>query len=119
MALGEIIKDYRKQHGMSMEDFAAVSGISKAYISVLENNRRAGTNEPVTPTIETVYKAAMAMETDAEKLCAVLISEMKEKKESKEIRLKQVIAQLSNEDFLKWIGFGEGLLHSQQMYGKE
>lgn len=119
MALGEIIKDYRKQHGMSMDDFASVSGISKAYISVLESNRRPGTNEPVTPTIETIYKVAMAMEMDAEKLCSVLISEMKEKKESREIRLKQVTAQLSNEDLLKWIGFGEGLIHLQQTHGKE
>ena len=39
MTLGDIIKDYRKSHNMSMDLFAEKSGISKAYISLLEKNK--------------------------------------------------------------------------------
>ena len=35
MTLGDIIKDYRKTHNMSMGEFAEKSNISKAYISLL------------------------------------------------------------------------------------
>lgn len=36
MTLGDIIKDYRKTHHLSMDAFSEKSGISKAYISLLE-----------------------------------------------------------------------------------
>ena len=36
MRLGEIIKKYRADHNMSMDDFSERSGISKSYISLLE-----------------------------------------------------------------------------------
>lgn len=38
MSLGNIIKNYREVNRMSMDDFSRVSGISKAYISMLEKN---------------------------------------------------------------------------------
>ena len=37
MTLGEIIKEYRISHSLSMDGFSKLSGISKAYISLLEN----------------------------------------------------------------------------------
>ena len=36
MFLGEIIKSYRDEHGLSMQDFASLSKLSKPYISQLE-----------------------------------------------------------------------------------
>ena len=36
MTLGDIIKDYRKKQHLSMDAFSERSGISKAYISLLE-----------------------------------------------------------------------------------
>ena len=36
MTLGEIINDYRTKNSLSMDAFSAKSGISKAYISLLE-----------------------------------------------------------------------------------
>lgn len=56
MKLGEFVKNYRAEKGMSMRSFAAASGLSIGYISMLENNRNPKTNEPITPSIET-YKA--------------------------------------------------------------
>ena len=39
MTLGEVIAAYRKEHGLSMEKFSELSGISKGYISMLEHNK--------------------------------------------------------------------------------
>ena len=39
MTLGELIREYREQHSMSMEEFARLSGLSKGYISMLEKNK--------------------------------------------------------------------------------
>lgn len=62
MKLGEIVTAYREEHGLSMRQFAKLSGLSHAYIPLIER----GTNhngEPLVPSI-TVYKqlaAAMGM----------------------------------------------------------
>ena len=60
MTLGEIIKKYRDSHDMSMDDFSRASGISKAYISMLEKNK-GRTGKKIVPTIETIKKVATAM----------------------------------------------------------
>jgi len=36
MRLGEIIKKYREENNLSMDDFVKFSGLSKGYISMLE-----------------------------------------------------------------------------------
>ena len=36
MTLGDVIYKYRSQHGLSMDKFSELSGISKGYISMLE-----------------------------------------------------------------------------------
>lgn len=38
MTLGQIIRAYREENSMSMDSFAKASGLSKGYISQLENN---------------------------------------------------------------------------------
>lgn len=40
MTLGEVIKKYREDHDLSMADFAELSGMSKAYVSLLEKGTR-------------------------------------------------------------------------------
>lgn len=62
--LGEIIKAYRTEQGMSMDDFSKASGISKAYISVLEKNKHPGSGKPVEPSVKCVKQAAKAMGVD-------------------------------------------------------
>lgn len=49
MTLGQLIRDYRKQHHQTMEDFAQASGLSKAYISILERNRNPSTGQRPIP----------------------------------------------------------------------
>ena len=58
--LGKILKEYRKNHGMSMATFAELSGLSKSYISMLENNKDPRGN-PITPSVETINRVAKAM----------------------------------------------------------
>ena len=52
MTLGEIIKKYRKDNNLSMDAFSERSGISKAYISLLEKNKHPKTGKPITPSIQ-------------------------------------------------------------------
>lgn len=61
MRLGELIKKYRYDHDMSMDSFAKASGISKAYISMLENNRNPKTGKPIVPSIPTYEATAKGM----------------------------------------------------------
>lgn len=61
MTLGQIIRAYRDENRMSMDDFSRASGISKAYISQLENNLNPKTGEPPVPSINSIRKAANGM----------------------------------------------------------
>lgn len=70
--LGEIIYKYRKEHNLSMEAFSKASGISKAYVSILERNARPGTNKPIAPSIETIKLASDGMNMDFNKLFSLL-----------------------------------------------
>ncbi|MDY6307421.1 MAG: S24 family peptidase [Oribacterium sp.] len=61
MFLGEIIRTYREEHGISMQEFADRSGLSKPYISQLEKNRNPKTDRPIVPSPDTFQKVADAM----------------------------------------------------------
>jgi len=52
--LGILIKRYRETHGLSMDDFAKRSGLSKAYISMLEKNKNSRSKKPIVPSLETI-----------------------------------------------------------------
>lgn len=64
MTLGDIIKDYRKSHDLSMDAFSEKSGISKAYISLLEKNKHPKTGKPIAPSIQSIKQAADGMNID-------------------------------------------------------
>ncbi len=64
LTLGDIIKDYRKTNKMSMDLFAEKSGLSKAYISLLEKNRHPKTGKPIAPSIQCIKQAAKGMNVD-------------------------------------------------------
>ncbi len=68
MTLGEIIKAYRDEHDMSMEDFSKASGISKTYVWMLEKNINTKTGKEIVPTVEYIQKAAKAMLMDFDDL---------------------------------------------------
>ena len=61
MYLGEVIKKYREEHGISQQSFSDKSSLSKPYISQLENNRNPKTGEPMIPSSDTFVKVAQAM----------------------------------------------------------
>lgn len=64
MTLGDIIKEYRVEHALSMDAFSEKSGISKAYISLLEKNRHPQTGKPIAPSIQCIKQAAEGMGMD-------------------------------------------------------
>ena len=49
--LGDFIKEYRNNNHISIRDFAEQCGISKAYVSILENDRNPATDKPTIPTL--------------------------------------------------------------------
>lgn len=61
MTLGDIIKEYRIDHGMNIRDFAAVSGLSRAYVSLLERNINPKTGKEIMPSVEVIKKVADAV----------------------------------------------------------
>lgn len=77
MSLGDIIKTYRLNHGkMSMDLFSEKSGISKAYISLLEKNKHPKTGKPIAPSIQVIKQAADAMNMDFDALFSMLEGEV-------------------------------------------
>ena len=61
MTLGDIIKSYRSKYGLSMDSFSDKSGISKAYISLLEKNKHPKTGKEIAPSIQCIKQAAQGM----------------------------------------------------------
>lgn len=72
MTLGQIIKEFRSEHNMSMDTFSKKSGISKAYISLLEKNKHPKTGKPIAPSIQSIKQAAEGMGMDFNTLFALL-----------------------------------------------
>lgn len=72
MILGDLIKKYREENGMSMEQFAQRSGLSKAYVSILERNRNPVNGKPVVPSLETIKSVAQAIGKDFNDVIALL-----------------------------------------------
>lgn len=75
MLLGDIIKQYREEHQMSLQDFASRIGSSRSYIHMLEKNINPSTNKPINPSIETLKLLANAMNMDLSFLLKQLNSE--------------------------------------------
>ena len=61
MKLGDMIKEFRTTNGLTMEEFSKLSGLSKAYISMLERGRRPGTDKPIVPTYNVCLRIARAL----------------------------------------------------------
>lgn len=53
MYLGGIIKKYRADHNLTMEEFSKRSGLSKGYISMLEKNKHPQNKKEIAPSLET------------------------------------------------------------------
>jgi len=60
MTLGEYIKQYREEHGLSQREFAAQAELTCGYISMLENNKNPRTKLPISPTVRVYEKVSDA-----------------------------------------------------------
>lgn len=72
MTLGDYIREYRKAHSCSMEDFARKAGLSKAYVSILERNHNPSTGKAAIPSLDTIKRVAAATGMDCNALLATL-----------------------------------------------
>ena len=70
MKLGDIVREFRQSHGMTMQEFADLASLSKGYISMLKKGRNPRNDLPITPSIDTYAKIARAMNMTAEELLA-------------------------------------------------
>ena len=62
MTIGERIRHYRKQSGISLRDLADQSGVARGYLSTLENGKKAN------PSMHTVASIAAVLGVTAEDL---------------------------------------------------
>lgn len=67
MTIGDVIKEFRKLNELNLEEFGKMCGLSKSYISMLENNKDPRGN-PVNPSLETIDKIASAIGVDTDAL---------------------------------------------------
>lgn len=72
MKIGEYVKIYRREHGLSMQAFGDKCNLSRAYISILEKGINPTTNKPFSPTLETLRKIAEVTDTDLDTLLKML-----------------------------------------------
>lgn len=72
MTLGELIRVYRSEHNMNMQEFANNCGLSKAYISILERNINPSTGKPPIPSLETIRSIAKTLHMDFNDVIAAL-----------------------------------------------
>lgn len=130
MTLGQIIKTYRDENRMSMDDFAKASGLSKAYISQLENNLNPKTGEPPVPSINSIKKAANGMFMTFDELFSELDGDLKVTTESEKVKMAKKalrIPVLGNvaagipieaiENIIDYEEISEEMAHSGEFFG--
>lgn len=61
MKIGEILRNYREEHGYSLREFAKLSGVSNSYLSMLESGRHPRSGRPIVPTLTKLNQIAAAM----------------------------------------------------------
>lgn len=72
MFLGELISEFRAERDLTMQQFADLAGLSKAYISMLEKNQHPQSKRPLVPSIATCAKIAHAMSISLDELMSAL-----------------------------------------------
>lgn len=72
MTLGNIVKQYRIDNDLSMDEFAKRCSLSKGYISMIENGINPRNNKPIAPTLPSIMKIAVAMNMELEELLKIM-----------------------------------------------
>lgn len=67
MTIGDVIKEFRKINNLSLEEFGKMAGLSRSYVSMLENNKDPRGN-PVNPSLDTIDKIASTIGVDIDAL---------------------------------------------------
>lgn len=88
MTLGEIVKQYRVKHNLSLRDFSKLCGLSNGYISMLEKNENPRSKKPIVPSLDTVRVISEAV--------GISLDDLLEMMNGQEITLKAV----KKEDFV-------------------
>lgn len=72
MKLFKLIKKYREDNSLTMEQFASLCSLSKGYISMLEKNENPQTKKPIIPSLVSLKKISKAMNIDFNEFLDVL-----------------------------------------------
>jgi len=72
MKIGDLVRRYRDEHSLSMQEFGDLCNLSKAYISILEKGINPTTGRPFAPTVQTMQKIAEVTGTDINDLLKML-----------------------------------------------
>ncbi len=75
MKIGEYIRQYRLEHGISMQRFAEMCDLSRAYIYILESGKNPSTGRAPVPTIDTLKRIAEVTNTTLDALLQTLDSD--------------------------------------------
>lgn len=68
MSLGETIRKYREDNNLTLEELSVKTGLTKQYLSMLENNKNSRTKRPIIPSIRTLNKLADGMNMSFDEL---------------------------------------------------
>lgn len=68
MSLGETIRKYREDNNLTLEELSTKTGLTKQYLSTLENNKNSRTKKPIIPSIRTLNKLAEGMNMSFDEL---------------------------------------------------
>lgn len=72
LTIGEIIREYRKEHGLSQRQFASLCGdVSNGYISMIERGKNPVNGKPIILSVEKVAMFAHAMGMSMNQLVAM------------------------------------------------
>lgn len=66
--LGDLIKEYREEHSLSLRDFANLCEVSHSYVDKLEKGIDPRSGKPVEPTLDVIEKLAKALGLSLESL---------------------------------------------------
>lgn len=115
MHLGEIIKEFRAANKLSMAKFAEMANVSKAYISVLERNKRPDTEKPVIPSIPVIKNVAEAMGMSFDDLFNMLEDNqvVSVVDDSVVNKISNIVYKLSNDRQRKVYNYAENLINEQ------
>ncbi len=72
MELGAIVKQYREEHSLSMQQFADQCNLSKSYISMLEKGQHPQNKRLLVPSLETFKKLSDGMRIPLEVLFSAI-----------------------------------------------